>query len=123
MLLKRKRTLAKEKRMFNSKWELDYIMMETATDSMMCLICRHVLKTVKGDNAKQHCRRHMSHKYAKLKGKSRKICVEILKTRVRQQTSCISTFVKSNNAVIAARLSTEWHIILVRRESIIPIRN
>ena len=29
-------------------------MIETATHSMMCLICNHVAKTVKGDNTKQH---------------------------------------------------------------------
>ena len=29
-------------------------MIETATHSMMCLICSQVVKTVKRDNAKQH---------------------------------------------------------------------
>ena len=33
-------------------------MIETATHSMMCLICNRVVRTVKGDNAKQHFRRH-----------------------------------------------------------------
>ena len=67
MSLKWKRTLAEEKMIFNSKWELDYFMMETATHSMMCLICSHVLKTVKEGNAKKHFCRHMSHDYAKSK--------------------------------------------------------
>ena len=31
-----------------------YFVIETATHSMMCLICNQVVKTVKGDNAKQH---------------------------------------------------------------------
>ena len=75
--LKRKRTAAEEKRVFNSKWELDYFMIETETHTMMCLISSQVVKTVKGDNAKQHFRRHMSHTYAKLEGESRKICVKI----------------------------------------------
>ena len=48
-------------------------MIETTTHSIMCLICNQVVKTVKGDNAKQHFRRHESHSYAKLKGDSRKI--------------------------------------------------
>ena len=53
-------------------------MMEAAAHSVMCLICSHVLKTVKGDrpNAKLHFHHLMSHNYAKLKGESRKICVE-----------------------------------------------
>ena len=38
-----------------------YFMIETATHSMMCLICNQVVKTVKGDDAKQHFRRHESH--------------------------------------------------------------
>ena len=42
-------------------------MMEPATHSMMSLIRSVVLKIVKGDNAKQHFRRHMSDDYAKLK--------------------------------------------------------
>jgi len=79
MSLKRKRTLGEEKRTFNSQWELDYFMSETPAHTMMCLICSQVLKTVKGDNAKQHFRRHSSHAYAKLKGEPRKICVENLK--------------------------------------------
>ena len=51
-------------------------MIETATHSMMCLICNQV---VKEDNAKQHFRRHKSHSYAKLKGDSRKMYMENLK--------------------------------------------
>ena len=57
-------------------------MIETATHSMLHLICNQVVKTVKGDNAKQHFRRHESHSYAKLKGDSRKICIENLKKSV-----------------------------------------
>ena len=51
-------------------------MIETATHSMMCLICNQVVKTVKGDNAKQYFRRHESHSYAKLKEDSKKIWIE-----------------------------------------------
>ena len=51
-------------------------MIKTATHSMMYLLCNQVVKTVKGDNAKHHFRRHESHSYAKLKGDSRKICIE-----------------------------------------------
>ena len=85
MSLKRKRTLTEEKRVFNSKWEQDYFMIETATHFMMCLICNQVVKTVKGDNAKQHFRCHESHSYAKLKGNSKKICIENLKKSVRSR--------------------------------------
>ena len=56
MSLKRKRTVAEEKRVFNSKWEFDYFMIETEAHTMMCLICGQVVKTMKGDNAKQHFR-------------------------------------------------------------------
>ena len=51
-------------------------MIETATHSMMCLICNEVAKTVRGDNVKQNFRRHQSHSYAKLKGDSKQICIE-----------------------------------------------
>ena len=97
MSLKRKRTVAEEKRVFNSKWELEYFMIEIEAHTMMCVVCNQVVKAVKGDNAKQHFRRHMSHTYAKLEGESRKICVENLKKSLRQQTSCISTFIKPTN--------------------------
>jgi len=60
MLLKQKRTVAEEKRVLNSKWEIDYFMIETAAHTMMCLICSQVVKTVKGDDAKQHFHHHMS---------------------------------------------------------------
>ena len=63
-------------------------MIKTTTHSMMCLICNQVVKTVKGDNAKQHFRRHESQSYTKLKGDSRKICIENLKKSVRKQTAC-----------------------------------
>ena len=99
MSLKRKRTVAEEKRVFNSKWELDYFMIDTEAHTMMCLICTQVVQTVKGNNAKQHFRRHMLHTYAKLEGESRKICVENLKKSLRQQTSCMFTFIKFTNRV------------------------
>ena len=57
MSLKRKRTVAEEKRVFNSKWEFGYFMIETESYTMMCLTCGQVVKTVKGDNTKQHFRR------------------------------------------------------------------
>ena len=62
-------------------------MIETATHSMMFLIYNQVVKTVKGDNAKQYFRRHQSQSYAKLKGDSRKICIENLKKSMRKQTA------------------------------------
>ena len=110
MSWKRKRTLTEEKRAFNSKWEQDYFMIETATHSMMCLICNQVVKTVKGDNAKQHFRRHESHSYAKLKGDSRKICLENLKKSARKQTACITTFAKSTNSRCEASYRVAYHL-------------
>ena len=77
---------------------------------MMCLICGQVVKKVKGDNAKQHFRRHMSLTYAKLEGESRKICVENLKKRLRQQRSCMSTFVKSTNNCYEASNTVAYHL-------------
>ena len=68
MSLKRKRTVAEEKREFNSKWKLDYFTIETASHAIMCLICSQVVKTVKGDNLKQHFCRPMSHTFVKLQG-------------------------------------------------------
>ena len=98
-------------------------MIETPAHTMMCLICSQVVKTVKGDDAKQHFRRHTPQAYAKLKVEPRKICVENLKKSVREQTSCMSTFTKSDNNLIAAKLLTEWHIILALRGSLIPMGN
>ena len=72
-------------------------MIKIKAHTMMCLVCNQVVKTVKGDSAKQHFRRHMSHAYAKLEGESRKICEENLKKSLRQQTSCLSTFIKPTN--------------------------
>ena len=72
MSIKRKRTVAEVKRVFNSKWEVDYFIIETAAHTMMYLICNQVVKTVKGDNAKQHFHRHVSHTYTKLEGESRR---------------------------------------------------
>ena len=110
MLLKRKRTLTEEKQVINSKWEQDYFKIETTTHSMMCLICNQVVKTVKGDNAKQRFRRHESHSYAKLKGNSKKICLENLKKSVRKQTACITTFAKSTNSRCEASYSVAYHL-------------
>ena len=85
-------------------------MIETATHSMMRLICNQVVKTVKGDNAKQLFRRHESHSYAKLKGNSRKICIENLKKSVRKQTTCITTFAKSTNSRCKASYRVVYHL-------------
>ena len=85
-------------------------MIETATHFMMCLICNQVVETVKGDNAKQHFRRHKSHSYAKLKGDSRKICIENLKKSVRKQTACITTFAKSTNSRCEASYRVAYHL-------------
>ena len=110
MSLKRKRTLTEEKRVFNSKWEQDYFMIETATHSMMCLMCNQVVKTVKGDNAKQHFRRYELHSYTKLKGDSRKICIENLKKSVQKQTACITTFAESTNSRCEASYRVAYHL-------------
>ena len=80
-------------------------MINTEAHTIMSLICSQVVKTVKGDNAKQHFRRHISQTYAKLEGKSRKICVENLKKSLRQQTSCMSTVIKSTNNCCEASYS------------------
>ena len=88
-------------------------MIETAAHTMMCLICSQVVKTVKGDNAKQHFCRYMSHTYAKLEGKSKKICVENLKKNVRQQTSCMSFFMKSTNSCSEASYRVAYHLGVV----------
>ena len=87
-----------------------YFMIETATYSMMCLICNQVVKTVKGDNAKQHFRRYESHSYAKLKGNSRKIYIENLKKSVRKQTTGITTFAKSTNSRCEASYREAYHL-------------
>ena len=114
MWLKRKRTLGEEKRIFNSLWELDYFMIETPAHTMMCLIpvCSLVVKTIKGDNAKQHFGRHTLHAYTKLKDEPRKICVKNLKS-VRQLTSCMSTFTKSDNNCCKASYRVAYHLGVV----------
>ena len=85
-------------------------MIETATYSMMCLECNQVVKTVKRDHAKQHFRRYESHSYAKLKGNSRKICIENLKKSVRKQTACITKFAKSTNSRCEASYRVAYHL-------------
>ena len=110
MSVKRKRTVTEEKRAFNIKWELDYFMVETAAHTMMCLICNQVVKTVKGDNARQHFRRHVSHKYAKMVGESRKSRLESLKKSVQQQTSCISAFIQPKNKLCEASYIVAYHL-------------
>ena len=85
-------------------------MIETATHSMMCLICSQVVKTVKKDNAKQHFLRHESHSYAKLKGDSRKICIENLKKSVRKQRTCKTIFAKSTNSRCEASYRVAYHL-------------
>ena len=59
-------------------------MIETATHFMMCLICNQIVKTVKGDNPKQHLHCHELQSYVKLKVDSRKICLENLKKSVQK---------------------------------------
>ena len=90
-------------------------MIETATQSMMCLICNLVVKTVKTDNAKQHFRRHESHSYEKLKGDLRKICIENLKKSVRKQTACTTTFAKSTNSRCEASYRVAYHLGVARK--------
>ena len=68
------------------------------------------MKTVKGDNAKQHFRRHKSHSCSKLKGNSRKICIENLKNSARKQTACITTFAKSTNSRCEASYRVAHHL-------------
>ena len=68
---------------------------------MMCLICNQVVKTVKGDNAKQH---------SKLKEDSRKICIDNLKKSVRKQTACTTTFFKSTNSRCEASYRVTYHL-------------
>ena len=85
-------------------------MIETPALTMMCVICSQVVKTAKGDNADQHFCRHTSHAYAKLKGEPRKICVKNWKKSVRRQTSCMSTFTKSDNNRCEASYRLAYHL-------------
>ena len=110
MLLKKKRTQIEETQVFNSKWEQNCFMIETATHSVMCLICNLVVKIVKLDNAKQHSRHHESHSYSKLKGDSRKIYIENLKNSVRKQIACVTTFAKSTNSRCGASYRVAHHL-------------
>ena len=80
---------------------------------MMCLICNQVVKTVKGDNAKQRFRRHESHSYAKMRGDSRKSCIKNLKKSVRKQTACITTFAKSTDSRCEASYRVAYHLGVV----------
>ena len=100
--MKKMRTLADENRTFNTQWEVDYFVSETSDHCMKCLICDEVIKTLKSDNARQHFRKHECHSYAKLQGESRKICVENLKKKLKQQKWGFQTFVKSSNARVEA---------------------
>ena len=68
------------------------------------------MKTVKGNKAKQHFRRHESHSYAKLKGVSKKICIENLKKSVRKQITCLTTFAKSTNSRCEASYRVAYHL-------------
>ena len=43
---KRKRSIGDERRVFNPKWELEYFMIDTDSQGMLCLICNQVIKTV-----------------------------------------------------------------------------
>ena len=81
-------------------------MIETPTHSMMCLICNQVVKTVNGDNAKQHFCPPESHSYAKLKGDSRKICIKNLNKNVQRQT----TFAKSPSSHCEASYRVAYHL-------------
>ena len=110
MSSKRRRTLVEEKRSFSDEWEMDFFMVGTGNNSMKCLICDEVVKTLKGDNAKQHFRRHESHAFANLHGESRKICVENLKRNVRQQTSVLSAFVKTTSNRSEASYRVAHHV-------------
>ena len=85
-------------------------MIKTAAHTMMCPICSQVVKTVKGDNAKQYFRCHVSHPYAKLEVESKKICVENLKKSVQQQPSCMSSFIKSTNSRCEASCRVAYHL-------------
>ena len=50
------------------------------------------------------------HTYAKLEGESRKISVENLKISLRQQTSCMSTFIKPTNNRCEASYRVAYHL-------------
>ena len=84
--------LTDENRSLKAEWEVDYFMIESPDQGMICLICEQVLKTVKSDNAKQHFRRHESHSCAKLDRPSREKCIENLKKRLNQRKTTFQTF-------------------------------
>ena len=56
-----------------------------------------------------------SHAHEKLKGEPRKICEENLKKSVRQQTSCISTFTKSDNNPCEASYRVTYHLGVAKK--------
>ena len=52
----------------------------------------------------------MSRPYAKSEGESKKICGENLKKSVRQQTSYMSSFMKSTNSCCDASYRVAYHL-------------
>ena len=76
---------------------------------------------MKGNNAKQHFRCHELYSYAKMKGDSRKICIENLKKSARKQSACITTFAKSTNSRCEASYRVAYH--LAWRENLILMAN
>jgi len=85
-------------------------MVETGNMSMQCLICNEVLKTMKGDNAKQHYHRHEAHAFANLQGEIRKSCVENLKRNIRRQSSLLCGYLKSKNILTEASYRVSYRL-------------
>ena len=84
-------------------------MIETAAHTMMCLICSQVVKTVKGDDAKQHFRRHVT-QLRKIGRRVEENLCRKFEESVRHQTSCMSTFIQSNNNGCEASYRVAYHL-------------
>ncbi|OAF69706.1 hypothetical protein A3Q56_02549 [Intoshia linei] len=114
--MKKRRTISDEKRSFNSNWKLNYFIIETTNHTMVCRICKQVIKTIKGDNAKQRYRRHVYDSDAKLEVDSRKTCIENLKKNFYQRKITFNRYLSLPNMRVEASYKVA-HILGVARRS------
>jgi hypothetical protein len=87
----KKRKVDHEQRVFQMKWELEYLFIEH-NDTLTCLVCRKTVAVPKEYNLKRHYEQLHQDKFVKFEGKNREEKVSQLKEQLRAQQNC---FVKA----------------------------
>lgn len=107
--MSKKRKVSEENRVFQDKWETEYLFVNNKDNKPQCLVCLLVLSVHKEYNLNRHYTQHHAAKYKDYTGQARLTIVSDLKKKVSAQKNLFnkSTTLQKNALLASYIVSAE----------------